>query len=253
MFDIAGVIWRTWNGGETWYAMDASEAPADEVRGIHIFDSIHVMGAGGDPDFGYGVGMTRTSNGGLNWVYDELDIQGYVSDIDFRNDTEAWAPIGSREKLIYSLDAGSTWTEIDSPDSSVVYKMTFPDPDHGYAVGGQGTFLKYKPPVTPAVSEISSGLEMVRLELFPNPSGGQTTATVGISGKERDGWTSFHVIVTDLSGKVVAQSSAALMRTGDHTFRLDLSHLCRGIYFCCVSGESGQRLPGAVKKLVITD
>ena len=103
MFDIAGVVWRTSNGGDKWYAIDPSQAPADEVHGLHIFDSIHVMGAGGDPDFGYGVGMIRTSDGGVNWMYDELSIQGNAYDLDFRNDSEVWAPLGPRRLMIYSL------------------------------------------------------------------------------------------------------------------------------------------------------
>ena len=51
MFDIAGVTWRTSDGGEKWYPIDASDAPADEVHELHLYDSVRVMGAGGDPDF----------------------------------------------------------------------------------------------------------------------------------------------------------------------------------------------------------
>ena len=32
MFDIAGVTWHTNNGGEKWYAIDASDAPARASR-----------------------------------------------------------------------------------------------------------------------------------------------------------------------------------------------------------------------------
>ena len=79
LFDIAGVIWRTWDGGDHWYAIDPLEAPADEVRGLHCFDSLTVMGAGGDPDFGFGVGIITTEDGGLNWDYDEEADVLYIS------------------------------------------------------------------------------------------------------------------------------------------------------------------------------
>jgi photosystem II stability/assembly factor-like uncharacterized protein len=103
IFDIAGVIWRTNNGGENWYAISTDDAPADEVHGLHIFDSLNVLGSGGDPDFGYGVGMMHTLNGGINWDYDELGIQGIAYDVDFVNDLEGWSPLGPRRKFIYSL------------------------------------------------------------------------------------------------------------------------------------------------------
>jgi photosystem II stability/assembly factor-like uncharacterized protein len=141
MFDIAGVVWRTSNGGDKWYAIDPSQAPADEVHGLHIFDSIHVMGAGGDPDFGYGVGMIRTSDGGVNWMYDELSIQGNAYDLDFRNDSEVWAPLGPRRLMIYSLDGGVTWDQVTPPDNAAIYDVTFPDDRHGFAVGRDGSSL----------------------------------------------------------------------------------------------------------------
>jgi len=126
MHDIAGVIWRTSNGGDKWYPIDPSEAPADEVYQLHLFDSLNVMGAGGDPDFGYGVGMIRTSDGGLTWNYHELGMIGNAFDLAFRNDKEGWAPLGPSQKFIYTRDGGSTWTAISTPDSTTIYNVTFP-------------------------------------------------------------------------------------------------------------------------------
>ena len=170
IFDIAGVIWHTSNGGDMWYAIDPAEAPADEVHGLHIFDSLHAMGAGGDPDFGYGVGMIHTSDGGLSWNYDELDIQGYASDLDFRDATEAWAPLGTKRKLIFSLDAGLTWSPVPTPDSTIIYDMTFPDSRHGFAVGKNGAFIKYLPPVIPSVTPVSFKPDNFFIyQNYPNP------------------------------------------------------------------------------------
>ncbi len=170
MFDIAGVIWRTSDGGEKWYAIDASEAPADEVHGLHLFDSLNVIGAGGDPDFGFGVGMIRTSDGGLHWNYEELDVQGNATDIDFRNNSEVWAPLGPNRKFIYSLNAGSTWKWILTPDSTAIFDVVFPDSLHGFAVGQEGAVLKYKPRIVPSVTPISSlKNEFVLYQNYPNP------------------------------------------------------------------------------------
>ena len=127
MFDIAGVTWRTNNGGENWYEIEVSDAPADEVHELYIFDSLKVLGAGGDPDFGYGIGMLRTTDGGFNWDYDEIGIQGNAFDIDFVNENEVWAPLGPQRKFIYSIDTGSTWMQIPTTDLTAIYDVMFPD------------------------------------------------------------------------------------------------------------------------------
>jgi photosystem II stability/assembly factor-like uncharacterized protein len=145
MFDIAGVTWRTSNGGDQWYPIKPSDAPADEVHGLHVFDSLRVLGAGGDPDLGYGVGMIRTSDGGVNWDYEELSMPGNAFDIDFRNEYEAWAPLGPRQKLVYSLDTGYTWTAVPTPGGTAIFDMCFPDSMHGFGVGYHGAMIRYIP------------------------------------------------------------------------------------------------------------
>ena len=167
MFDIAGVTWSTSNGGEKWYPIDNADAPADEVHGLHIFDSLTVLGSGGDPDFGYGVGMIRTYDAGMDWSYEELSMQGNAYDLDFVNDTEAWAPLGPRQKLIYSLDAGDTWTEIPSPENTAIFDMIFPDSLHGFAVGDHGAFLKYDATSVGLWDHLDE--ELTDMYIFPNP------------------------------------------------------------------------------------
>jgi photosystem II stability/assembly factor-like uncharacterized protein len=260
MFDIAGVIWRTSDGGDTWYAMDASDAPADEVHAIHMFDSIRVMGAGGDPDFGYGVGMIRTFDGGVNWEYDELTIQGYATDIDFRNATEAWAPLGPRQKMIYSLDAGTTWTPIIPPDSAAIFDVIFPDSLHGYAVGRDGAFLKYHPPVIP-----SSGYDLVGVpyqwQLFqnsPNPVQNQTTFRFGIPMnynqnkiRSRISPNGVQVRIFDHLGRMVYQSTDEYPLSGIHEINADLSPLGNGVYFFRLFMEGDPVSEAGTRHLII--
>ena len=171
MHDIAGVIWRTSNGGDKWYPIDPSQAPVDEVYQLHIFDSLNVMGAGGDPDFGYGVGMIHTTDGGLTWNYQELGMIGNAFDLGFRNDKEGWAPLGPNQKFIYTRDGGSTWTAISTPDSTAIYNVTFPDSLHGFATGQHGAVLKYKPSLIGAVNpnSYSNPENFILYQNYPNP------------------------------------------------------------------------------------
>ena len=239
ILDIAGVIWRTTNGGDSWSAMDPAYAPADEVHRLHLFDSLNVMGAGGDPDFGYGVGMIRTSDGGSIWTYDELDIQGNAYDLDFRNTTEAWAPLGPKRKLIYSLDSGLTWTPVPTPDSTAIYDMTFPDSIHGFAVGKNGAFIKYHPPVIPSVTTISSNTAGFTLfQNYPNPFPQETTIKIVLPDlKYRKNllpdnrFETVRVIVFDVMGTEVASLKVRDVAPGVHELAFDAGNLPGGCYF----------------------
>jgi photosystem II stability/assembly factor-like uncharacterized protein len=238
MFDIAGVIWRTSNGGDKWYAIDPSQAPADEVHGLHIFDSIHVMGAGGDPDFGYGVGMIRTADGGLNWTYDELDIQGNAYDIDFRDENEVWAPLGPKRLLIYSLDGGVTWTQVDPPDNAAIYDMTFPDPLHGFAVGRDGVVLKYHPPVIPSVGEVTKiGAGYQLFQNVPNPATTETLIRMTVpEGNQYQNQGSpaprqiLQLKVFNFLGKEVFSLVNEPLTPGDHEIEFNTASLPAGVY-----------------------
>jgi len=226
MFDIAGVIWRTQNGGDMWYAIDPSQAPADEVHGLHIFDEMHVMGSGGDPDYGYGVGMIRSADGGVNWNYDEIGVQGIATDIDFRTTSQVWSPLGPLCKLIFSPDSGSTWTEIPTPDSAAVYDITFPDSLHGYAVGNAGAVLKYRPPVLPGIQPLPIITEAgIDCQIYPNP------ISVNSKFEIRNSKEGFIVLeIFDLLGSRITEVVCETLPSGIHSFSFNAGKLPEGIY-----------------------
>ena len=239
ILDVAGVIWRTTNGGANWEAIDPAYAPADEVHKLHIFDSLHVMGSGGDPDFGYGVGMINTSDGGLTWIYNELPIQGNAYDLDFRNSTEVWAPLGTKRKLIYSLDGGVNWTPVATPDSTSIYDVTFPDSLHGYAVGKSGAFIRYIPPVIPGVVPAPARQERFSLDQnYPNPF--NTATTIKFSLPDRDLQPGsinappafpVQIYVSDLLGQEVATLVSSDCLPGRHAVTFAPAALPGGCYF----------------------
>lgn len=236
MFDIAGVVWRTTNGGENWSAMDAQYAPADEVHALHLFSDQKVMGAGGDPDFGYGVGMIRTWDGGDHWSYQELGMQGNAYDLAFRNESEVWAPLGQQRKMIVSMDTGTTWTAFPTPDTAIIYRVTFTDSLHGYATGANGAFLRYIPRDVGLAEAPTSGEELITLSCHPNPFGASSAIHVNITPGEttnlnRNGFR-LRVTCTDLPGRTVQQWITGTEPSGDHRFLLDGSSLKPGIYLC---------------------
>ena len=243
MHDIAGVIWRTSNGGDLWYAIDPSEAPADEVYELHLFDSLNVLGAGGDPDFSFGVGMIRTTDGGLHWDYKEIGYQGNAFDLDFRNDREAWAPLGPQQKFIFSKDAGFTWSVIPTPDSTAIYNMTFPDSLHGFAVGREGAVLKFKPPVIgsinpdPAINQDG----FILYQNSPNPFSSVTRIKFFVPSGGVASRYPIQLRVYDVLGIEVARLVNKILLPGEFEVTFDGTGLLEGIYFYKLSipGNAG--------------
>lgn len=139
--DISGVIWRTTDGGENWSITGGSVLGSEPYFGMVFFDSLNINCVGGDFDFGSSI--IRTTNGGLNWDYEVLGIFGFASSLSFRTRAEGWSPLGFEKKFMYTLDSGNTWQTISTPDSTEIYDVQFTDLRNGYAVGRQGTILKY--------------------------------------------------------------------------------------------------------------
>lgn len=244
MFDIAGVIWRTNNGGEKWYALDPSFAPADEVHQLHLYDSIHVMGAGGDPDFGYGVALMRTWDGGIEWDYEELGIQGNAFDLDFRTDAEAWCPLGPRRKLMYSLDSGNTWTQIITPDSVVIFDVIFPDSLHGYAVGQNGAFIRYSPPFQVSIESNLEIKQKSRLysQNYPNPFQSDTRIEFSLPSEVLENRNNLGIVckaveltVFNSHGKIMSILSKNDLNPGNYYLDFDATSLPAGVYYYQIS------------------
>ena len=166
--DNPSVMWKTTNGGDVWYASRQTNVP-DQIRDIAVFDSLNVIGVGGDFEI-TGVGVIRTSDGGLFWEYEPVNIFGVSTDLAFRNDYEGWATISSLKSFMFSLDSGKTWTQQVAPDSLAINDICFTDSLHGFAVGNKGAILKYIPPVVNSVENNEEmPLSFYLYQNYPNP------------------------------------------------------------------------------------
>lgn len=227
MFEIAGVTWRTTDGGNTWYAIDPAQAPADEVHELYLYDSATVIGSGGDPDFGYGVAFIRTWDGGLNWDYEEIGLAGNSYDLDFRTPMEAWAPLGQRQQLIFSIDSGDTWQPVSTPDNTSIFDIIFPDSLHGWAVGMDGAVLKYRPPFGVSADPVSPGISRdFSLQCIPNPFSTSAVVKFQIPDSRID------LTLFDLQGRPALTLADGWVPRGIHEVMLDATGLSPGIYFC---------------------
>jgi photosystem II stability/assembly factor-like uncharacterized protein len=236
IFEYAGVMWRTTNGGDFWYVIDPVSAPIDPIWQVHTFDSLNVLGVGGDFEF-FGVGMIRTSDGGLNWVYEYIGMTGIAFDIDYRTDYEAWSPLGFEEKLIYSLDSGFTWTRIPTPDSTIILDMIFPDSLHGFAIGKEGAIIKYIPPIINFVKEIEEGIpeSFFLFQNYPNPFNPSTKIRFTIPQDERRETQDVSLKVYDVLGNEIATLVNEEKPAGAYEVKFNpasgIQHPASGIYF----------------------
>ncbi|RMG39818.1 MAG: T9SS C-terminal target domain-containing protein, partial [Methanobacteriota archaeon] len=222
--DLAGVIWRTLNGGDSWQPTVIGPEP---IQDIHFFDSLNLIAVGGDFDFGTAVALSN--NGGTTWNYNLLGVFGIAFKVSFRTESEGWCPLGYAQKFIYTTDAGVNWTEEPTPNGELLFDLVFTDSTHGYGVGVGGAILKYErlvgiPTEEPSFRNVPR--QVLLLQNYPNPFNPVTTISYWLpedAGVELSVFNSLGEKITTLKkGREIA---------GKHIVRFDGTKLPSGLYF----------------------
>ena len=216
--DLAGVIWRTTNFGENWSATGVS---ADQVFDLYIKDSLNSIALSGDPEGFFGIGNITTTNAGTNWIFKELTIPGLSFAIDFRTTAEGWSASGY--KFLFTSDSGITWGNKETPDSAVIYDLTFTDSITAYAVGENGAILKYHKEIEIPPDSISSNYTLY--QNYPNPFNSLTKIKYQIPK------ISFITIkVYDVMGNNVATLISEEKPAGNYQVDFNASKNSSGVY-----------------------
>jgi len=145
--------------------------------------------------------------------------------------------LGARRELIYSLDAGTNWLQITTPDSTAIYDIDFPDSLHGFAVGEEGAILQYFPPIVNNVKVIAqTTLDSYRLyQNYPNPFNPETKIAFSIPPNDSGEMSSVKIIVYDLIGNEVAILIDEELSSGSYEIEFGATinnrQLVSGIYF----------------------
>jgi photosystem II stability/assembly factor-like uncharacterized protein len=233
--DVSGVVWQTTDYGLNWTAQGIS---ADEIFDMFIFDSLNAITLSGDPEGLFPIAKIKTTDGGLNWNFENLSFYGLSFRIDFRTYNEGWSASGY--KFLLTKDRGETWSEVETPDSSVVYDLQFLDSRHGYAVGENGRILKYIPPPDTGIVIPS---QFTLYQNYPNPFNPSTT----LSWQLPVGSIVTIKIYNSL-GEEITTVVDEYQQAGVHFNFLTLnSKLPSGIYFYQLSAEEFR----ATKKMVL--
>lgn len=220
VIDCCGITWWTDNGGDYWQVLDTPYVAPEPIYQLFPFDSLKILGFGGDFEpLGYGVGLIQTTDGGGSWNFNYLGISGVAWDIDFRNDYEAWAPLGGEQKFIYSLDTGETWNSVPTPDSAAIFKIIFTDSLHGYGVGMNGAIIKYKVTVSNVEEDESSKVDGYVLEQnYPNPFNPSTIIkfTIPKTSLSLGAGQGVRLVVYDILGNEVATLISEELASGNY-------------------------------------
>ncbi len=240
--DVVGVIWKTTDSGYSWTTVvDSTSAPPEPLYAIQIFDSLNVLVLGGDPEFGASV--LRSYDGGSSWRYYNVGILWFPVEMGFRTAAEGWAPMGPKRGFLFTDDSGENWSFINTPDSAYVTNISFPDSIHGYAVGINGTMLKYTYP-KPNNIETETGMagSFYLAQNYPNPFNPVTSISYRIKSA---GMVSIKVY--NVLGKQIASLVNEYKPEGSYTVEFNGSDLPSGVYLYRLrSGEYS-----AVKKMLL--
>lgn len=237
-FDVAGHVLRTTDYGMSWTATCVSAEP---IFDMVIFDSLNLLGVGGD--FEFGASVAWTSDGGANWSYEWLEYFGTGYAVAFRTPSEGWMPLGFAGTWALTTDSGNTWQELGPPDSISVYDVTFTDQYHGYACGSNGAVLKYNTELIGLAND--NGFLPASPTLrqnYPNPFNPSTTIEFSLPKTSR-----VKVVIYDLLGKEVRTLLNEIRREGVHRIRFNSDGLPSGVYLYRLTAGSYSE----TKKLVV--
>lgn len=164
--DVAGVIWKTTNGGLSWKTNGISP---DEIFDMVVLDSLNIVALAGDPEFIYNLAFVKSTDGGENWTYTELPLYAVSLGIDARDFNNIWSAAGY--KFIYTTNGGNNWQEKPTPDSTSIYDLVFINNQLGFACGENGALLKYIENGSNVKSEEIIANDFILYQNYPNPFG----------------------------------------------------------------------------------
>ena len=129
-----GTILHTRDGGQTWMRQTSNTDAT-----LHHVDFK-------DDDKGWAVGargtILRTRDGGKTWAVSQSPVQATLLSVKFVNDDDGWIA-GRGGIILRSGDGGRTWVRQESNTSKNLYAL-YLDKKFGWAVGGDGTILRYE-------------------------------------------------------------------------------------------------------------
>ena len=108
--DIAGVVWKSTNGGRSWRTIVVGPEPINDFL---FLDKNNAVGVGGD--FEYGSSQINSSDMGSNWLYEEFQVFGIANTIAYRTPEEGWISLGIVDSFLVTTNGGQNWNLTGTP------------------------------------------------------------------------------------------------------------------------------------------
>lgn len=119
------LVWRTTNFGTTWDTIARVSYPYTHLNYCVFFSSVNTGWCGGE--FGH---IFKTTNGGFNWIEQQVPSVNFRRSMWFYNDSIGWA-VGGAGQIVHTTTSGSflgiQQTGIEIPSAFKLYQ-NYPNP-----------------------------------------------------------------------------------------------------------------------------
>ncbi|MCW3071605.1 MAG: hypothetical protein JWO44_1495 [Bacteroidetes bacterium] len=211
---FGGTILKTTDGGLNWTLLTSgTTTPLGIIQFTAPMNGIVI----GDSDL-----IRQSSNAGVSWSATSNPSSGNVlTGMDFFNSLEGFivgGNIGANTGIIMkSNNGGNTWTSY-TPGSSRLTRVDFVNANTAYAVGLDGTILKYTSNV--GIQELSN--DAAEINAYPNPFSASTTIDCGNHTFENNAV----VEVYSMDGRLVASKEYSK----ENKIVFERNNMATGIY-----------------------
>ena len=214
-------VLKTIDGGNSWEPLfDPGTSPNSILESVFFIDENVGFIAGW-----YDSAFWKTEDGGQTWT-DPTDFS--FTPFVIESTSEAGFGFGSFPQYSYTTDEWNTWELIDLQlglGNGILYGADFVTDDLGFAVGDQGTILKFGA-LPSSTSEIAATFHG---RLFPNPSSGEVVWELPQSVKNG------RVEIRNLESTVLH----TIHFETESTIRLSNIQLPSGVYFLNLISSQG--------------
>jgi len=217
-----GWIGLTSDGGETWTAKSITSY--NDIEIVHLFNEQDMIAM-------HSSGVFSSSDGGENWEFTAVQVPGNSS-LEFESSSFLNEKVGAflaANSLVYTIDAGKTWTVEFAPAKNTSPKGLHLT-KHGKGVLYSDGFIGFESEALATSVEDEKSLTVRDFALeqnYPNPFNPSTTISFSLKN-----FDSVNLSVYSIDGRLVSTLiSNKNLQSGTHQIQFDAKSLASGVYF----------------------
>jgi photosystem II stability/assembly factor-like uncharacterized protein len=266
-----GRIFKTTNGGNTWFELPQNLEPAAYWYGVDFIDANTGWVVGQYSVQPLSIPVLKTTNGGLNWgrTFSNFQTNSRLTSVSFgdalhgvivgegprcvtTNGGVNWIYRGSGgllrsveminqnigyavgfQRIWRTTDGGFNWEQQALPVNEYFYDVTFVDTNTGWVAGGNGTILHTTNGGISGIQPIGNKVpEKFQLyQNYPNPFNPRTKIKFDIPVETGLRPVSTRFVVYDVLGKEISILVNQQLHPGTYEVEFDGANHPSGVYF----------------------